>query len=169
MTQIPATSIRLEPKLKEDAGAVFDDLGLSLSAAVNVFLRAVVREKGIPFDMKVRVAEQPSAETALLAPEEIAARMGPVFKSYPAIKEAYLFGSQARRSATATSDIDISITVGDDYVFSLFELSGLVRRLQEATGKKVDLLDDEQIQQMRESNPRFIKHYDEERVLIYAG
>lgn len=49
----PVTNIRIDPELKDGAGAIFDELGLTLSTAVNVFLRAVVREGGIPFEMRV--------------------------------------------------------------------------------------------------------------------
>jgi len=53
MTQMPATTIRIDSKLKEEANEVFDELGLSLSAAVNIFLKAVVREQGIPFEVRI--------------------------------------------------------------------------------------------------------------------
>lgn len=54
MATVPTTTIRIDPEVKERANEVFEELGLSLSAAVNVFLRAVVREGGMPFDMRVR-------------------------------------------------------------------------------------------------------------------
>ena len=53
MSSIPTTSVRIEPKLKEQANEVLEGLGLNLSVAVNAFLRAVVRERGIPFDMSL--------------------------------------------------------------------------------------------------------------------
>ncbi|GJN64000.1 MAG TPA: type II toxin-antitoxin system RelB/DinJ family antitoxin [Candidatus Faecalibacterium intestinipullorum] len=55
-----STNIKIDPELKEQAQALFDSLGLSLSAAVNVFLRQAVREQAIPF----RIGEPlPNAET----------------------------------------------------------------------------------------------------------
>lgn len=57
MATIPTTTIRIDPEVKERANEVLGELGLSLSAAVNVFLRAVVREGGMPFDMKVAMRE----------------------------------------------------------------------------------------------------------------
>lgn len=53
MASSPVTNIRIDPDLKEQANAVFEELGLTLSTAVNVFLRAVVREGGMPFDVKL--------------------------------------------------------------------------------------------------------------------
>lgn len=50
---VPATTMRIDPEVKREANAVFDELGLSMSAAVNLFLRAVVREGGMPFELKV--------------------------------------------------------------------------------------------------------------------
>ncbi len=53
MASNPVTNIRIDPDLKEQANEVFEELGLTLSSAVVVFLKAVVRENGMPFDMKV--------------------------------------------------------------------------------------------------------------------
>lgn len=52
MASSPVTNIRIDPDLKEQTNAVFEELGLTLSTAVNVFLRAVIREGGMPFDVK---------------------------------------------------------------------------------------------------------------------
>lgn len=51
-SNIPATTIRIEPEVKKEASAILDELGLSMSAAMNMFLRAVIREGGMPFEMK---------------------------------------------------------------------------------------------------------------------
>lgn len=48
MTPI-STNIKIDPVLKEQSQALFESLGLSLSAAVNIFLRQAVREQAIPF------------------------------------------------------------------------------------------------------------------------
>ncbi len=52
-SNIPATTIRIEPEVKREATAILDELGLSMSAAVNSFLKALIREQGMPFEMKV--------------------------------------------------------------------------------------------------------------------
>ena len=51
-SNIPATTIRIEPEVKREASAILDELGLSMSTAMNMFLRAVIREGGMPFEMK---------------------------------------------------------------------------------------------------------------------
>ena len=51
-SNIPATTIRIEPEVKKEATVILDELGLSMSTAVNAFLKALVREGGMPFEMK---------------------------------------------------------------------------------------------------------------------
>ena len=53
-SNIPATTIRIEPEVKKEATVILDELGLSMSTAVNAFLKALVREGGMPFGMKVK-------------------------------------------------------------------------------------------------------------------
>lgn len=55
-SNIPATTIRIEPEVKKEATVILDELGLSMSAAVNAFLKALVREGGMPFEMKVKTS-----------------------------------------------------------------------------------------------------------------
>ena len=46
-------NIRVDDTLKHDAERIFSALGLSMSAATNIFYRQVVRYNGIPFDLRV--------------------------------------------------------------------------------------------------------------------
>lgn len=55
-SNIPATTIRIEPEVKKEATVILDELGLSMSTAVNAFLKALVREGGMPFKMKVKTS-----------------------------------------------------------------------------------------------------------------
>ena len=52
-SNVPATTIRIDPEVKREAVAVLDGLGLSMSGAMNIFLRAVVREGGLPFAVRL--------------------------------------------------------------------------------------------------------------------
>ena len=45
-SNIQATTIRIDPEFKKEATAILDELGLSMSTAVNAFLRALVRRAG---------------------------------------------------------------------------------------------------------------------------
>lgn len=52
-------SIRLEEDIKNDMDAVCESLGMSMSAAFNVFARAFVRNRGFPFDVKLQEQKDP--------------------------------------------------------------------------------------------------------------
>jgi len=44
---------RIEPKLKHDVESVLAQLGLSFSEAIELFLRQVKLNNGIPFDIRI--------------------------------------------------------------------------------------------------------------------
>lgn len=55
-----STSISLDAEVKAKAQALFADLGLDLSTAINIFLRQSIRENAIPFSIQ---REVPNADT----------------------------------------------------------------------------------------------------------
>lgn len=46
-------NIRTDKEIKEQAEAIFSELGLNMSTALNIFLRKTIKENGIPFDLKL--------------------------------------------------------------------------------------------------------------------
>ena len=44
-----STNIKIDADLKQQAQALFADLGMNLSTAINIFLKQAVRERSIPF------------------------------------------------------------------------------------------------------------------------
>ena len=48
MTQI---NIRVDDEVKRNAEIALDEIGLSMSTAINIFLKKVARERSIPFDL----------------------------------------------------------------------------------------------------------------------
>ena len=50
---------RVEPEVKEQAEQVLDRLGIPMSNAVGMFLRQIVLQRGIPFEMKLPAYEEP--------------------------------------------------------------------------------------------------------------
>jgi len=44
---------RIEPEVKEQAETILNQLGIPMSNAVGMFLRQVVLQQGIPFEMKL--------------------------------------------------------------------------------------------------------------------
>ncbi len=50
-------SIRVDQGLKQKFDSLCDAFGLSATAAINIFMKAVVREKKIPFEIKADSSE----------------------------------------------------------------------------------------------------------------
>ena len=53
-------NIRTDKEIKEAAEKIYSSLGLNMTTAINMFLRASIRESGIPFELKLDI---PSDET----------------------------------------------------------------------------------------------------------
>ena len=47
-------TIRVDEGLKEDAQRLFNEIGMSMSTAVNIFLKQCVKEGKIPFELAVK-------------------------------------------------------------------------------------------------------------------
>lgn len=52
MATIP-TQIRIDAAIKEQANSLFNDLGMDMSGAVNIFLRQCVLRGGLPFAVEM--------------------------------------------------------------------------------------------------------------------
>lgn len=59
-------NIRTEKAIKDQAEEIFNELGLNMTTAINLFLRTAIREHGIPFDLKLGVPN----DTTVAAIEE---------------------------------------------------------------------------------------------------
>ena len=44
---------QVDMNIKNEASRLFDNLGLDMSTAINIFLKKCLQEGGIPFDVKV--------------------------------------------------------------------------------------------------------------------
>lgn len=53
-------NIRMDADVKRQAEALFSEIGMNMTTAINIFLRQSIRENGIPFELKVG---QPNSET----------------------------------------------------------------------------------------------------------
>ena len=53
-------NIRTDKTVKEQAEDIFNQLGLNMTTAINMFLRTTIRENGIPFELKL---DTPNKET----------------------------------------------------------------------------------------------------------
>ena len=66
---------RIDLECKEQAQGVLEELGLSMSGAIEMFFKQIVLQQGIPFDIKL-----PNKDTAQ-AIEELEAGKGAKFSS----------------------------------------------------------------------------------------
>ena len=57
MTETETITLRVNPALKKEAEALCDDMGLTLSTAYTMLLKAIVRTRSIPF--AIRATEDP--------------------------------------------------------------------------------------------------------------
>lgn len=80
-------SVRMDSDIKKQCEALYGELGVNLTTAINVFLRQSLRVGGFPFDVRL---EHPNKETvaAMLEAERIA--HDPAVKHYSDVEEALL-------------------------------------------------------------------------------
>lgn len=74
----------------------------------------------------------------------------------------HIFGSQARVTATATSDIDLMFDIAPDARFSLFDQARIMRELSELLKIKVDFVP------RRSLHPLVKAKAEKERVTIFG-
>ena len=64
---------RVEPEIKEQAERVLNQLGIPMSNAIGMFLRQIIMQRGIPFDMKLPARIPPAIGT--MGAEELNAEL----------------------------------------------------------------------------------------------
>ena len=68
-------SVRMDADLKREVEAIYAELGMNLTSAVNAFLRQSVRVGGMPFDLRLNV-QQRETVLAMLEAEQLASDPG---------------------------------------------------------------------------------------------
>lgn len=69
---------RVEPKVKQEAEAILSRLGISMSNAIDMFLRQVIIQKGIPFE--IRLPDEKPLALGSLTKEQFDAEMEKAIK-----------------------------------------------------------------------------------------
>ena len=78
-------SVRMDSDIKKQCENLFSELGMTLTTAINVFLRQSLRVGGFPFDVKL---EQPNRETIAAMREAERIVHDPDVKHYSDVEEA---------------------------------------------------------------------------------
>lgn len=47
-------SVRVDEDIKKDVENLFDEMGMNISTAINIFFRQTLRERAIPFQIKAK-------------------------------------------------------------------------------------------------------------------
>ncbi len=78
--------VRMDSEVKKQCEALYNDLGMTLTTAINVFLRQSLRVGGLPFELR---KERPNKETiaAMLEAERIV--HDPSVKGYDDLAELF--------------------------------------------------------------------------------
>ena len=82
-------TLRMDKGLKEQADELFGELGLTFTAAVNLFIRKSLRTGGIPFDVDLAPARASRANLGtaferILASDDAQAKMAAISTGVPA-------------------------------------------------------------------------------------
>jgi DNA-damage-inducible protein J len=85
MAKTAVINVRTEPAIKERVESLYNNMGLSLSDAINIFLYKSIDYRGLPFELR---REIPNAETiaAMNEAKDIASGKVPS-KSYSSFRE----------------------------------------------------------------------------------
>lgn len=101
--------------------------------------------------------------------KQLADVIAPIAQKYR-IPLVYLFGSYAKGTATEDSDIDLLIDTKGTEIKSLLQLSAVMLELENATGKRIDLITTSSFDQKtdRISTLHFRDAVRRERLELYA-
>ena len=81
-------NIRTEKAVKDQAEAIFNELGLNMTTAINIFLRTTIRERGIPFDLKLDAPNDTTAAAIAEGRELMNNPTAPKYSSMADLKAA---------------------------------------------------------------------------------
>ena len=81
-------NIRTEKAIKDQAESIFNELGINMTTAVNMFLRTAIREHGIPFELKLDVPNDTTAAAIEEGRKLMADQAAPRYSSMEELKAA---------------------------------------------------------------------------------
>ncbi|MFM9414171.1 type II toxin-antitoxin system RelB/DinJ family antitoxin [Peptococcus simiae] len=81
-------NIRTDRAIKDQAEEIFNELGLNMTTAINMFLRTAIREQGIPFELKLDVPNKTTAVAIEEGRKMMSDPSAPRYSSMGALKAA---------------------------------------------------------------------------------
>ena len=76
-------TFRIDEDMKEELNGICEALGLTLSGALTIFVKKMINERGLPFDVKL----SPNVETLMAIEEAKRITKDPNIKSYTTVKD----------------------------------------------------------------------------------
>ena len=81
-------NIRTDKAIKDQAEEIFNELGLNMTTAINMFLRTAIREHGIPLELKLDVPNEKTAAAIEEGKRLLSDPSAPRYSSMDALKAA---------------------------------------------------------------------------------
>ena len=88
MNKNTSVTIRLDNKVKEEAQALFAQLGMDMSTAINVFLKQSLLHRGLPFDISLNVPNDITASAIEEGRKLAGDKTAPSFRSIADLRSA---------------------------------------------------------------------------------
>ena len=82
--QTSSLTVRLDKQVKQDAEKLFNELGMTLSGAINIFLHQALEVEGLPFEVKKK---RPNREPLAAMKEALELANDPNAKTFKSIDE----------------------------------------------------------------------------------
>lgn len=157
MNKDTLVNLRVSKELKEAFQYVVEREGFTMSEVLEASMRDVVKRDIVPINLRTKVDKK--RRTTISVPF-IKACLDEILEktNNPKIKSVSLFGSYAKGTAKASSDVDLFLDV--DEGFDLFDFAELQIELERALGKRVDIA-------TRTDDEYFMSHIQRERIQLY--
>lgn len=144
-----AISLRLPSTLLDTVERYATEHRLSKTDAFLHFLtKGIEAEESSSFSETLAQIEEKVTETLQLvrnqhgasSKNQVIEAVQSVCEEFPAIRRAFLFGSFARGTFGDESDIDLRLELGEKVHFNLRDLEHFSKRIEQATGRSVDVI-----------------------------
>lgn len=160
MTKDSNIIIRIDSNIKKDFQEIINKNGYNTTLVLNSFIYDVVENKKIPEYILERL--KPIKNPDSISIPYIKKCLCEIMENFPKkndVKKIYLFGSYARGEENFASDIDIRVELTGN--ISFFDIVEISDSLERKTGKKIDLVTSNNLDE------RFYKEIKKDEICLY--